>query len=974
MDNELINFKVKDYALNLLISSPAGSGKTQKLSDRYISILKKQYEEKHAIFPERIVAITFTEKAASEMKERILSELRSDQAIYKELLKKINKMRISTIHSFFLSLYRRFALEAKLNPQVEILDENQQKELVEKIYNQFAFAKLSEALPISEDLTFLLALFGWNRIKGIIQDFINSRRKIMISTQELIKQKETAYNIFLKEYEILIRNNFEPYKEIKQRYKELFNKSSFSVSGNFLKAYERIKKEQAKLDFDDIEIKLLTLLEDKTIYLNLLYDFDLHFDYLLIDEFQDTNFIQWEIIKKLTEEWFSGLGAKESEGVLPSIFLVGDPKQSIYLFRGANVEVIYLAKQSFERNKKNPALQNRFDIAKEKRNFRSNPKIIEFVNIVFSKLMQQQDQYKEPWKVDYEEFTSARETSNPGEVSFHIFVAGENKNSQELSYIEAQIVSNKIIDLIKEGVQPKDIAILMKARTHLEAFENSLLAANIPFKVHKGKGFFKEKEIEILMSLVKFFFNPEDDISLISILKSPFYQFTNDQLIQLSKYKMSKYKALKIIFPSIYEELKNYINIFKSEHSYLVLNKFLIEKEGYKYFSEKQRYANVIKFLIMLEELEYNSEDKLEIKKTLEYMEKKGDLEKANIIDEEYNALSILTIHSAKGLEFPYVFIVQSASELEKTYENIVSFETINSVDPMEIKANFTIFPSSNDNIYDEYNKRKYEEAKRLFYVACTRAKEKLFITASFHNKPKKNSWLGMLLNHNLIAINNGNVELSKELKNAASIVLYEATIEEKKLERKAITLKKSCIHPLKSLHAYDEKFPSEIVIFRKEYDKNKISLKIIGDILHKVLNQYTKGKISAEAIEKEALNLLDPYSNNNLLYLLQQYLNGIKNSNILEIAKPESNKFSEFPFIYKKNKEIWRGKIDLLIIKEDRILIYDYKSSEQELSEVSAIYKKQLEIYAEAISTIWHSKIIEKYIIHLPSGEILKT
>ncbi|KKM75746.1 hypothetical protein LCGC14_1387130 [marine sediment metagenome] len=294
-----------DTNLSVIISSPAGSGKTEKLARRFISLIESGTDI------HRIVCITFTEKAAAEMKQRILSILEREQPETLESMREhIPLMRISTIHAFCLKILKRFSIELGMDPSLEVMDEQVSEELwMESVYESL----MSEP---EGDQPFFNAirtrgLKGWQTVRRALTE---------------IHLKSPAPELILNNPESI--SNLEPDAA-----------GMLALYSECLTRYRRKKAAQHLLDYNDLELLAYKALSLGSQSHNILYSFDEHTDHLLVDEFQDTNSLQWMIIDKLTEEWRSGLGAKRSGGVRPTIFLVGDEKQSIYLFRGANVSV-----------------------------------------------------------------------------------------------------------------------------------------------------------------------------------------------------------------------------------------------------------------------------------------------------------------------------------------------------------------------------------------------------------------------------------------------------------------------------------------------------------------------------------------------------------------------------------------------------------------------------------------------------------
>ncbi|MEO0277462.1 MAG: UvrD-helicase domain-containing protein, partial [candidate division WOR-3 bacterium] len=405
----------------VILSAPAGSGKTEWLSKRFLEIIKREN-----INPLKILAITFTEKAAGEMKMRILNMAKNSYPeIYKKYEEEFMMLRISTIHSFCTNFLRRFAYEIGVPLGFEILDAPAAKIYFDEKVDEFILERIFKKKKEYEWILSASAFFKWERFIDFLENFFNKRPLsdnlfYKISKPEEIvkfipfefenlkenleKIKKHIENFELPDYDILIENPEEVYKIIKiiKRIenriedKELFRKFknniytlfffhfTFYISLFFkeiLEYYFKMKSYEAKVDFPDMEFFTYQILNEGKIEEidNLLEAFDERTSHILVDEFQDTNFLQWKIIEKLTEEWRSGFGAKFERGENTSLFIVGDPMQSIYMFRNANVKTFKKAKDDI--------ILWMGEKAKEENlseNYRSLISIIDFVNKIFS--------------------------------------------------------------------------------------------------------------------------------------------------------------------------------------------------------------------------------------------------------------------------------------------------------------------------------------------------------------------------------------------------------------------------------------------------------------------------------------------------------------------------------------------------------------------------------------------------------------
>ncbi|MBN2537172.1 UvrD-helicase domain-containing protein, partial [candidate division WOR-3 bacterium] len=427
---------------NLVVFAPAGSGKTERLSNRYIELLQAGVE------PGRILTLTFTEKAAAEMKERIFRRLEErDPKLHQALRRDALKMRVSTIHAFCLELVRRFAPALGLDPRIEVLPDPSEQWQAAKYDTLMAIAESERAAaPADRDteaFDLLLELItgkdrpGWPELARLYDEFFHKRVKISRGIVKPVdrvllgkaRDELRAHPLCaeLEDLDTLLPQEFSPaqvnaavqsieaqregrltrdggpwkksqdddhrvrnqllagyYSLLRQdQYAAEFARRFELFSTRFLAAYTRAKRAAGQVDYDDMESLALQLLETEPDWQNVLRAFDEHTDHLLVDEFQDTSFLQWGIIDKLTEEWRSGEGVKQARNVEPTVFLVGDDKQSIYMFRDAKVEVFRTAADKL-REWLGPGKLSELTLED---NYRSLGAIIDFTNALFSRLM-----------------------------------------------------------------------------------------------------------------------------------------------------------------------------------------------------------------------------------------------------------------------------------------------------------------------------------------------------------------------------------------------------------------------------------------------------------------------------------------------------------------------------------------------------------------------------------------------------------
>lgn len=983
----------------VILSAPAGSGKTEWLSKRFLEIIKREN-----INPLKILAITFTEKAAGEMKMRILNMAKNSYPeIYKKYEEEFMMLRISTIHSFCTNFLRRFAYEIGVPLGFEILDAPAAKIYFDEKVDEFILERIFKKKKEYEWILSASAFFKWERFIDFLENFFNKRPLsdnlfYKISKPEEIvkfipfefenlkenleKIKKHIENFELPDYDILIENPEEVYKIIKiiKRIenriedKELFRKFknniytlfffhfTFYISLFFkeiLEYYFKMKSYEAKVDFPDMEFFTYQILNEGKIEEidNLLEAFDERTSHILVDEFQDTNFLQWKIIEKLTEEWRSGFGAKFERGENTSLFIVGDPMQSIYMFRNANVKTFKKAKDDIilwmgEKAKEENLTEN----------YRSLISIIDFVNKIFSNGRE----------IDYVPFAKKRNNEEKGFVE--IIINEENNVEKEIRAI-ARRIKNLIGEEIvyekgsekKKRCEYKDIAILLRKRTHLNLYEKILKEENIPYCIVGGLGFWDEPEIYFLSNFVEFLSEPSYNYGLYLILKT-LYKLEENEILKLKLKGKNLFDSLSLNIKKEIEDLRKGIREKGLTKS---LIDYLFKKEFFKYIgSDIQKVKNVFKFFKIIFELEKTRGNISAIASFLRKIRENKDEPRANIFSEDMNAVRILTIHKAKGLEFCIVFIPE-LHEIKIRKKDELIFEED------ETGYSFKIYPFEKGKIeskfYKEYIKKLDEENKRILYVALTRARDGLILSGKYNFK-----------------------KTPDPSKNAFQYVLYHAGIY-KEGERYNTRLKFENLRILKCEEIEGkeikevERIKKERIDFeRKIYLPEKILYssfshyysQIFGEIMHKIFDAISKGILKEENIEIFINNLI---SQTKILEEIKEkifeeiylQIKTLKENKIWEnIILPKENSFSEIEFIYKEDGEIKKGRIDRLILKEDFAEIYDYKISfkkqdERTKEKITKESIPQIKLYKEAVKEFFGIEKIKGYLIFTKEGEI---
>jgi ATP-dependent exoDNAse (exonuclease V) beta subunit len=863
----------------VIIEASAGTGKTSRITDEFIRILNRKDP---ASTLHKILAMTFSEKAAIEMKMRILEGIYKE--VYPELSEdaKINmenamlKLRISTIHSFCNTVLKRFSFYTGIDPFFTVIDE------------------------IESDLLYHRAFYN----------FLNSKDSFHLLTE----LKDFKLNS-LKELLFAVRKSH-PYTTAGIP-EGRFSKRILELSLHISEIHSNMKRELSMLDFNDLEILTYHLLTDHPDALTILEDFDEKNNYIFVDEFQDTNILQWNIVHKLVEDWLSGYGAKAEKGESYGLFLVGDRKQSIYKFRGAEGTVFDDARGT---------LRDYYSEEKLLKNYRSQPGILEFVNGLFG------DTY--PW--NEQQLLAGLDVQAKNIIEINLLDDKQDVNAKEKEY---KWVIGRILELLKikepvwdkkteqfRPVEFRDIAILMRKRVgkNFLLFEQLLKESEIPFVILGGVGFYNEPEIVFLLSLVFALADPTDKVSLWNLHNS-IYGISSEKIYRWRE-KIS-IEELTMVIESIMDEI------------------------GFWDGLSTQQKSNTEKFLMILQEMEHLP--LYQTSRNLRTMALSYEEPKADIFSESQNAVRILTVHKAKGLEFPAVFLIN----LEDGKVDLRDRILYQKIRDKESPYKFLFSSEADDDYKNNFKNMLKEEEERVLYVALTRARQYLFISGVKNKRGSENClWIRRILSF-------------ESAFPPASTASYIYTPSEKRMGEKE-----------KPVSFQDRYFPV-LTSYTHEKEQTSYHYKrtVAGDIAHKLLYEISEGliKMEREDYEKRMCFYLGKTGLTDIQgmkdVLMTVYENIVKSPEIRSVVEnlPKGEAFSELPFIVETEQDrIYTGNIDRVILKGSKnCWIYDYKleggSPER--------YKQQMVIYERAVRKIFPDRpSVKKYIIFLKPSKVL--
>ncbi len=744
--------------------------------------------------------------------------------------------------------------------------------------------------------------------------------------------------------------------------------------------YEGLKKKRGVMDFTDLITTVKNLFDKDNISSWILYKLDGGISHVLIDEAQDTSPIQWEIVDKLTEEFFTSGSDKKN---VKSLFSVGDRKQSIFSFQGANIKLFEKYKNHF---KERIEFENYpfFDLPLN-RSFRSCKNILNTVDDVIKNsngvLLPNEDITHIPNRKDsfglVEVLPLVKSIEDETKKCFKPPI--ENINVFNTDIEMANVLATKIKYLLDNEyisdskndepkrvrkIEPKDIMILVRKRNLVDNITRALLAKNIPLAGRDKLSLSDNIAIEDLISLLKFVLFNYDDLSLAEVLKSPLYNLTDDDLFDLcfNRKDETLYSMLckSEKYKDISDDLKYLIDFSKTALPFEFFDYILKVQNKRKNFISRLG-IEVIDILngFLSQCLSY---DNLKLGKSLSDFYEWFSLNEVEVkrnMEQVNNTVRIMTVHSSKGLEAPVVFIYNANAVLSSSRDRIIWNEDF----PMYKTSNFKNSGKVFSDMIENNNNANQEEFYRLLYVAMTRARDRLYVIGSENKSKDAKTWYSCIKES---LLSNPETKINNDTKtnfthdvfvNDEFVVLGENETGD------ISNITKSSVEIPLNLPEFFDKKEDDIPSFSKnidaksplsQYDKNENSSLSRGTIIHKLLEHISK--FNGEDVEK----FIDFYLSKTQI----EDKNLIKN-NILELYNnPEynfifnSNNLSETEIITSENGTSQILRVDKVVFDNDDIWIIDYKTDKQ-TDTVPSSYRKQLEKYKDAITKIYPNKKI---------------
>ena len=843
-----------DPSRNIVLEASAGTGKTRVLVERYVNLLRAGVE------PDHILAVTFTRKAAAEMRERIIERLREagrlsqlDLARWRDLKPRLDEIAISTIDAFCLSLLHEFPLEADVDPGFDLADDTEIPRLISESLDQ-ALRICRSIAREDDDVALVFAQLGERRLRTGLSHLLNRRlvapqalrrylargprdltpASVCRATAERLRdamtggEHATAVDVepFLADGPIRhpqfamlaedlrrltgdigrlgldARDGQAVFRSLIDRLRSYFltqegrprgerfagtifraedcrsdatwarhrrraaamapavaeaihafrrdlnvilSRGVWRLFSVTLSQYQRTLDARRLLDFSGVLERAVKLLKDMDEFAESRFRLEARYRHVLVDEFQDTSRAQWALVSQLVRSWGEGVGAS-TDALPPSIFIVGDRKQSIYGFRDADVAVMDDAARFVGELRPTGGARHAISVS-----FRAVPGILSFVNDVCGAVEKAPDR-RDGFRYDADDRFPNRDREAPRAEEIEAerplgILVGESiiESADRVAAEVGQLIGRLAVrDRTKVGRRPAqaaDIAILFRSRDTHREFEKALERRGVPTYVYKGLGFFDAEEVQDAVALLRFLADPTSNLRAATLLRSRLVRLSDAAIMGLAPLL-----ANALLGP----DLPSAAASFDAEDRYVLeqvrlaipgwlalvdrlppseLLARVLTETAYVHLlagrRSRQARENLKKLSAMIRR--FQNRGYATLARVADHLEQLAVGDESNAALDALDAVSLMTVHAAKGLEFPVVFLVNLGRGTGNTRA------PIRIADDPTGEASVAVADYQSDADEDAVA-REREETKRLLYVALTRARDRLYLSGSLAN------------------------------------------------------------------------------------------------------------------------------------------------------------------------------------------------------------------------------------------------
>jgi ATP-dependent helicase/nuclease subunit A len=842
-----------DPAENVVLEASAGTGKTRVLVERYVNLLRA------GVDPEHILAITFTRKAAAEMRQRIIERLieasrqsQADAARWRHVRDRLGDIAISTIDAFCLSLLREFPLEADVDPGFDLAADTDVPRLIGDALDQ-ALRICRAVAATDDDVALVFAQLGERRLRTGIAALLDRRlvapqalgrflakgprtltaavacRAARTRLREALAGVRGGLDDFLSDGPIHhpqfamlaadmralcaqpagagadsartddpldTRAGQAAFRALLDRLRAYFLKQDGDPRGKHfagtgfnagdcrtedawkrhrhaaaaiappiadairafrrdlnvvmsrgvwrifavaLSQYQRTLEAHALLDFSGVLERAVALLKELGEFAQSRYRLEARYRHVLVDEFQDTSRAQWELVSLLVRSWSEGFGAS-ADALPPSIFVVGDRKQSIYGFRDADVSVLDDAAEFIQALRPGGEPRQAISVS-----FRAVPALLGFVNDVFAEIAPQAPTRRDAFRYDDRDRFPVAEAS-PGDAlniipGATVQAAAERVADEVVRLLTGAVVRDRATGVFRQA-KPADVASLFRSRDSHRDFEAALDRRQVATYVYKGLGFFDADEIQDAVALLRYLADPYSDLRAAALLRSRLVRISDeavtrhgprlaDAILQpdasaevdgaLAAVSADDGGVLRRLRGAVPRWLSWVDRVMPSELVARVLAEtaYAYELRGPRYLQARENLKKLRGTIRRIQNRGYAT-----LARIADHLERLAIGDESNAAIDAVDAVSLMTVHAAKGLEFPIVFLVN----MGRGTGGARAPSRVSEDGSGEPSVAIADFQSEAD---EDAQARDREESKRLLYVALTRARDRLYLSAA---------------------------------------------------------------------------------------------------------------------------------------------------------------------------------------------------------------------------------------------------
>lgn len=763
--------------VNLIVEAGAGTGKTESL---VYEVLRRLFKE--GLPPEQLLALTFTEKAANEMRARIceaLAELARGgletygklavraavavpleelQPLARKALERMERAVITTIHSFCAHVLRMFPVEAGVPPAFEVDSGERFEEEFRRAWRMWLDDELAEEAPRQAEWLEVLEVLPLSKLGALAHELCSRvtlplpfevetirdpgrylqraealLRRLQGEKNDLVRSLKVAKQVLSGQGGVELARHIIDGKPSQNKYADIADEAADVLSAAklapgarvvaaavrllepFVRRFREEFVQQGYLTFDALQAYARRVLQNRR---DVREHLKRSFRAILVDEFQDTDPIQYEIILYLAEKQGEFERDVRRLSLEPGkLYIVGDPKQSIYAFRGADLRAYYEVSLLIHKNGG--------ETRPRKRNYRSRRGIIGVVNAVFERLLPKY----QPLEAD---------NTDPADREVEVVRMPAELSADEAREAEAEFIASWIHQNVKPG-QRGHVAILLRTFTDVFVYLDALRRWRLPYVIEGERCFFRAQEVVDFANLLACVVNPHDKIALVGFLRSMYAGLTDADL-----FRMRRSLDYRTGDHPVFERLRRLHELAKTarveELVEAAMREFRVLEAASVTYHGPQAVANLLK----LRQKASGMSVRAFVEDLRRSVEERPDEGESPVADENVDAVKILTIHRSKGLEFDACFV----PDMHRKFREEVGQVVLQDWSSGRIGVSFepALEDATGRRLRELLQQRLREEASRVLYVAMTRAKSKLILTGKFTTcGPKPDSFADLL-------------------------------------------------------------------------------------------------------------------------------------------------------------------------------------------------------------------------------------